>query len=72
MEGVLQIKPVPVDHFEKAMQMARRRAPRKGARTLEIFHIASALELKAEMFYAFDHNQTRLTRTGALVVISKI
>ena len=72
LDGVLQIKPMPVNSFEKAMQIARRRTPHMGTRTLDILHVASALELKAEMFYTFDRNQAQLARTEGLIVIPEI
>ncbi len=68
LDGVLQIKPMPVNNYEKAMQIARRRTPHLGTRTLDIMHVASALELKAEMFYTFDHNQARLAKAEGLLV----
>ena len=68
LDGVLQIKPIPVNNFEKALQISRRRTPRLGTRTLDILHVASALELKAEMFYTFDRNQARLARAEGLLV----
>ena len=67
-DGVLQIQLLTMNHFEKAMRMARRRTPQLGTRTLDILHVASALEFKAEMFYTFDHNQARLAKTEGLRV----
>jgi predicted nucleic acid-binding protein len=68
MDGVLLIKPLTTGIFERATQMARRRTPQLGTRTLDILHVASALELKAEMFYTFDHNQEKLARAEGLVL----
>jgi len=68
LDGVLQIKLLTMNHFEKAKQMAHRRTPQFGTRTLDILHVASALELRAEMFYTFDHNQARLAKTEGLLV----
>ena len=67
-EGVLQIKPLTTNTFERAMRMARRRTPRLGTRTLDILHVASALELRAEFFYTFDRNQARLAKSEELPV----
>ena len=67
-DGVLQIKPMTMNNFEKAKQMARRRTPQLGTRTLDILHVASALELNAEMFYTFDRNQARLAKAEGLQV----
>ena len=68
-DAVLMIKPLTPSNYERAMQMARRRTPQLGTRTLDILHVASALELNAEMFYTFDHNQARLAKTEGLLVI---
>ncbi len=68
VDGVLLTKPLTMSNFEKSMQMARRRTPHLGTRTLDILHVASALELKAEMFYTFDHNQARLAKAEGLLV----
>ena len=72
MDGVLLAKPMTMNNFEKAMRMARGRTPQLGTRTLDILHVASALELKAEMFYTFDHNQARLGKTEGLLVTPEI
>ena len=71
-DGVLQIQLLTMNHFEKAMRMARRRTPQLGTRTLDILHVASALEFKAEMFYTFDRTQARLAKTEGLLVTPKI
>ncbi len=68
VDGVLLIKAMSMNNFEKAMQMARRRTPHLGTRTLDILHVASALELRAEMFCTFDHNQARLAKAEGLRV----
>jgi predicted nucleic acid-binding protein len=69
MDGVLLIKPVTTGIFESAMQMARRRTPQLGTRTLDILHVASALEFKAEVFYTFDRSQEKLARAEGLIVL---
>jgi predicted nucleic acid-binding protein len=48
--------------------MARRQTPQSGTHTLDILHVASALELKAEMFYTFDRNQEKLAKAEGLLV----
>jgi predicted nucleic acid-binding protein len=68
-DGVLLTKPLTMSNFEKAMRMARRRTPQLGTRTLDILHVASALELRAEKFYTFDHNQARLAKAEGMNVI---
>lgn len=72
VDGVLLTKLLATSSFEKAMQMARHRTPHLGTRTLDILHVASALELRAEMFYTFDHNQARLAKAEGLLVAPEI
>jgi hypothetical protein len=50
------------------MQMARRRTPQLGTRTLDVLHVASAVKLQAEMFYTFNRNQEKLARAEGLLV----
>jgi predicted nucleic acid-binding protein len=50
------------------MQMARRRTPQLGTRTLDLLHVASALKLQADSFYTFDRNQEKLARVEGLIV----
>jgi predicted nucleic acid-binding protein len=66
VDGVLLVKPLTTAIFEKATQMARRRTPHFGTRTLDILHVASAVELNAEMFYTFDRKQERLAKAEGL------
>jgi predicted nucleic acid-binding protein len=61
---------VGVDHpelaFEVCAQLARRHVARLGERTLDTLHVASALELKAKQFWAFDERQAKLARAEGL------
>jgi predicted nucleic acid-binding protein len=50
------------------MQVARRRTPLLGIRTLDALHVSSAVKLQADMFYTFDHNQEKLARAEGLLV----
>jgi predicted nucleic acid-binding protein len=67
-DGVLLLKPLPEGVFDRAMQMARRRTPELGARTLDLLHVASALKLQADTFYTFDRNQEKLARAEGLIL----
>ena len=67
-DGILQLKPLAASVFDRAKQMARRRTPQLGTRTLDVLHVASALELRAEEFYTFDRNQEKLAKAEGLVV----
>lgn len=65
--GVLTPKPLSVAMFEKAKQIARKRTPQLGTRTLDILHVASALVLQADVFYTYDANQGKLARLEGFV-----
>ena len=71
-DGVLLAKPMTMNNFEKAIRMVRGRTPQLGSRTLDVLHVASALELAAEMFYTFDYNQARLAKAEGLLVAPEI
>ena len=68
-EGVLQLKPLPLGVFDRAKRLSLHRTPQLGTRTLDILHVASALELRADTFYTFDHSQEALARAEGLIVI---
>jgi predicted nucleic acid-binding protein len=67
-EGVLHLRSLSSGAFERAKQMARKRTPRVGTRTLDILHVASAVELQAEMFYTFDRRQEKLAKAEGLLI----
>ena len=67
-DGILQLKPLAASVFDRAKQMARRRTAQLGTRTLDVLHVASALELQVEEFYTFDRNQEKLAKAEGLVV----
>jgi predicted nucleic acid-binding protein len=67
--GILVPKPLSAAMFEKAKQIARRRTPQLGTRTLDVLHVASALVLQADAFYTFDSNQGRLAKLEGLVTL---
>jgi predicted nucleic acid-binding protein len=59
-EGVLEIRSMPTAAFELAKQIARRRSPRLGTRTIDVLHVALALQFGADTFYTFDLRQAKL------------
>ncbi len=67
-EGVLLLKPLAAAGYERAKQIARRRTPQLGTRTLDVLHVASALVLQADTFYTFDRSQRKLARIEGLIV----
>lgn len=67
-DGVLALKPLAIDAFERAKHLARRRTPQLGTRTLDILHVASALVLQADVFYTFDRVQAKLAQAEGIAV----
>ena len=67
-EGILNIVPIPAEAFGRAVRLARSRTPALGLRSLDILHVACALEIGASTFLTFDKNQRRLARLEGLVV----
>jgi len=59
---------LPNNTFEVCIELARKYTPRFGVRTLDILHIAVALELKVAHFWTFDRRQAKLARTVGLKV----
>ena len=66
--GVLEIKPMPGAAFERAKQIARRRTPRLGTRTIDVLHVALALQCGADTFYTFDLRQAKLAVAEGLTL----
>ena len=58
----------PMAAFERAIKLARTHVPQLGTRTLDVLHVACALELKAEGFWTFDERQAKLAKAAGLKV----
>lgn len=61
-DGVLQLRPLPEQAFDRARQLSRQTTPRLGTRTADVLHVAAALELGADALFSFDKQQRRLAR----------
>ena len=59
---------LPGNAFERCIELARKYTPQFGARTLDILHVAAALELKAAHFWTFDQRQAKLAKAAGLKV----
>ena len=68
VDGVLSMRPLSVRIFERAKQIARKRTPQLGTRTLDVLDVASALLREANTFYTFDRNQGKLAAAERLLV----
>lgn len=54
--------------LNRAMALSRAHTPSVGCRTLDVLHVASALELGFGKFLTFDHRQQELGRAAGLKV----
>jgi predicted nucleic acid-binding protein len=66
--GAYRMKPLPENVFVRARQVSRETTPRLGTRTLDLLHVAAALELGADEFYTFDRQQGKLAKEMKLKV----
>ena len=67
-QGVFDLRALSRAMFDTAKRIAVRQTPRLGTRTLDVLHVACALELAAETIYTFDGRQTALARAEGLRV----
>jgi predicted nucleic acid-binding protein len=56
--------------LRRAADLSREHTPQLGCRTLDVLHVACALELGAAAFLSFDERQRRLARRVGLKLIS--
>ena len=71
-QGVFRPVPTPAAAYETARSLSRRHTAALGTRTLDILHVALALELKAPTFYTFDRRQSQLAKAEGLVTPVRI
>lgn len=65
-EGRFTPAPVPSTAFLTAARVAVTHTAQFGVRSLDILHLAIALELQADQFYSFDRKQLRLAQALGL------
>ena len=54
---------------EQAQQLSKQHAARIGCRTLDILHVAFALEIASAFFVSFDRRQRQLAKAVGLKVL---
>jgi predicted nucleic acid-binding protein len=52
--------------LKRAGEVSRRHTPSVGCRSLDVLHVASALELQLKNFLTFDRRQQKLARAAGL------
>jgi predicted nucleic acid-binding protein len=68
-EGMLIHTPVDwTDVFRRADELSEKHAARDGQRTIDLLHVAIALECGAKTFLTFDNRQRRLAKAAGLKV----
>ncbi len=60
---------LPETTIDLCARLGQRYGARRGLRTLDTLHVASALELKAERFWTFDQRQKWLARAAGLKTV---
>jgi len=56
--------------LQRAAELSRRHTPALGCRTLDVLHVASALELGKSRFLTFDTRQRALARAAGLRLVA--
>ena len=56
--------------LRRAADLSRQHSGTLGTRTLDVIHVASALELGAKIFVTFDHRQQGLARATGLKILA--
>lgn len=62
-DGVLQLRPLSDQVFERARQLSRQTTARLGTRTADLLQIAAAVELGVNFLYSFDQQQRKLAQS---------
>jgi predicted nucleic acid-binding protein len=56
--------------IDRAVELSRKRTPELGSRMLDVFHVASALELGSKALITYDERQIELTNSAGLKTVS--
>ena len=67
-DGILQLRPLSEQIFERARQLSRQTTARLGTRTADLLHVAAAVELGVDCLYSFDQQQRKLAQAVRLKV----
>jgi predicted nucleic acid-binding protein len=68
--GIWVLLAFPDHAWETSVELAHQHGPTLGVRTLDLLHIACAVELNADAFWTFDERQARLARAVGLTVVA--
>jgi predicted nucleic acid-binding protein len=66
VNGVFELRGLPEEAFDRALQLSRQTSARLGTRTADLLHVAAALEMNADYLYSFDRQQRKLAHAVGL------
>jgi predicted nucleic acid-binding protein len=66
LTGIFQLRDLTEPMFERARQLSRQTTAKFGTRTVDLLHIAAAVELNVDHLYSFDQHQRKLAQTLGL------
>jgi predicted nucleic acid-binding protein len=55
--------------LNRAAELSRRHTPKLGTRSLDVLHVACALELRLRRFLTFDDRQSKLAKVAGLKLV---
>lgn len=67
--GVVKTAPFAADVWQASVTLSRRHTAKLGVRTLDVLHVAAAIQLEPDVFFTFDERQRRLARAERLHVL---
>ena len=67
-DGLFELCPLPENWIRRSHLIAQQVTARLGIRTLDLIHVAAAVELEADALFSFDERQRRLARELTLKV----
>jgi len=67
--GVFQLRSVSSEAWQTALRLSREYTAKLGTRTLDILHVAVAMDLQPDLFFTFDKRQWRLAKAVGLRVL---
>jgi len=67
-DGHFELCPLPENWIRRSHMVAQQATARLGIRTLDLIHVAAAVELEADALFSFDERQRRLARELKLKV----
>jgi predicted nucleic acid-binding protein len=65
-QGLFQLRGLPDLVFDRARELSRQTTAKLGTRTVDLLHVAAALELGVECLFSFDQRQRKLAQAVRL------